>query len=139
MMNEDSQRETEDVPRTQAAVAEHLSPTQRERIHRNREKAKAIRRTKTAAAPYDMGQRTHNKSTDPFATALGSCVGESSLNSVARLSGSVQASTATSCDVEGGFLLDEEEEAEWSKRSHLVEEKGANCFLLRITSFVIFR
>ena len=126
-MNGDSLRETEDVPRTHVAGAEHLSPIQRERIHRNRERAKAIRRARTAAAPYDTGQRAHSKNTDALVTAPGSCVGESILNSAGRLSGTVQASSAASYDVEGGFLLDEEE-AEWSKRSHLVEEKGADCF-----------
>lgn len=128
-MSEESPTPGEGATGTESTV--DLSQSQRDRIHRNRERAKAIRQARLETKPYDIAQRSLLECTrDTSAVSAKSSEGNGSLNSVVGGQTRVGSSSVACRDTGGGYLLEEEEgeEGGWGKGHRLLEEKGA-CYL----------
>lgn len=128
-MSEDSPTQDEDATGTQDTVG--LSQSQRDRIHRNRERAKAIRQARLEAKPYDIAQRPqHDNARDTSAKSAESRGESDGLSSLVVAQSRVGSSSVACRDTGGGYLLEdqEEEEAGLGKGLRLQEEKGV-CYL----------
>ena len=127
-MSEESPARVEGATGTESTV--DLSQSQRDRIHRNRERAKAIRQARLEIKPYDIAQRSLLESTrDTSAVSAKSSEGNGSLNSVVGGQTRVGSSSVACRDTSGGYLLEEEgEEGGWGKGHRLLEERGV-CYL----------
>lgn len=98
---------SDDSRKSNVEEALKLTDAQRERIHRNREKARALRRARVAAKPYDkqsnLDTRTHS-----------SAKGTTSASSNPK---------PKNLDSHGGFMI-EEEEGKDVRNYRFVEEDG---------------
>ena len=99
--------EEEDSRKSNVEEALKLTDAQRERIHRNREKARALRRARVAAKPYD---KQSNLDTRTHSPAKGTTSASSSPK-------------PKNLDSHGGFMI-EEEEGKDVRNYRFVEEDG---------------
>ena len=115
--------EQEESSSTSDSGSLQLSEDQQERIQRNRERAKVLRRTRLAAKPYD-------KSSQPVAAGASDTVSKDRTNRyVASQSGTARPSTGRFTDTHGGYLLDDDQQSE-QHSYRVVEEDGKNRELI---------
>lgn len=99
--------EEEDSRKSNVEEALKLTDAQRERIHRNREKARALRRARVAAKPYDKQSNLDTRTHSP-------AKGTTSASSNPK---------PKNLDSHGGFMI-EEEEGKDVRNYRFVEEDG---------------
>ena len=96
-----------------------LTETQKKRVERNREKAKAIRKARLTSTPYQRQAGQDNCPQPPQRQAE------------PVSSSSKPKPVVRQYDTRGGFVLDEEEEERrQSHRYRLVEEEGMSVFMI---------
>ena len=124
-MSEESLTRDGDATGTEDTVG--LSQNQRDRIRRNRERAKAIRQARLETKPYDVARRPLLEGAGDASAASAESSGvNGSLSSVVGGQSRVGSSSVARRDTGGGYLLEEEEgeEAGQGKGHRLLDEKG---------------
>lgn len=98
---------SDDSSKSNVEEALKLTDAQRERIYRNREKARALRRARVAAKPYDKQTNLDTRTHSPAKGTTGASSNPKPKN----------------LDSQGGYIIDEEEEKD-VRNYRFVEDEG---------------